>query len=445
MFRFASKLFSRIRIRTALKIVAMATLSAGLTAPAWAAMVTPMTSFRLVPFSRGKVVRNGVRTFSVRPMYLTAAQSVYSKTLHPQFGASGALATVPYWSSYITSPLDKTTYTTTMVGSNPFARTKLNTTVQYVPIIARWHLGPLVWDPTKPMCGDTAAVSSRFYNSPLFHPVLIGSNGVQVSANGGSQLISAFQRANFWASVAHTNYGVTLVPSRSTPIIVDVTAPNTSVVQPIPSSCPGTGTGVTNLLTVEINAYDAIVQQIDQQYATPSQLPLLLTYNVVQYVQTPATCCVLGYHNAIPFAGSTLTYAVGSVIDPGVFAGVDDEVVWSHELGEWMDDPFVQSIPSVTGGVNSDLTPAWGNVGQVSGCQNNLETGDPLSGTEYSLPYNGYLYHYQDLAFMDWFYRTPARGTGQLYSFQGNFVVSQGVCSSSTTVSVPVSSPVGIP
>jgi len=44
-------------------------------------------------------------------------------------------------------------------------------------------------------------------------------------------------------------------------------------------------------------------------------------------------------------------------------------------------------------------TPAWGNIGQVSGCQDNFEVGDPLSGTLMpTSDLNGYSYHLQELA-----------------------------------------------
>jgi hypothetical protein len=44
------------------------------------------------------------------------------------------------------------------------------------------------------------------------------------------------------------------------------------------------------------------------------------------------------------------------------------------------------------------------------------------------LPVNGFTYHFQDLAFIDWFYRTPARGAGGKFSFMGGLTTTQGVC-----------------
>jgi hypothetical protein len=44
----------------------------------------------------------------------------------------------------------------------------------------------------------------------------------------------------------------------------------------------------------------------------------------------------------------------------GLFLNASDTTVLSHEVDEWMDDPF---------GINP--TPPWGHPGQVAGCQNN--------------------------------------------------------------------------
>jgi hypothetical protein len=96
---------------------------------------------------------------------------------------------------------------------------------------------------------------------------------------------------------------------------------------------------------------------------------------------------------------------------------IEDIHAWTHELGELLNDPFV-----------SNATPAWGHIGQVGGCQNNLEVGDPLTGTAFNLKYNGFMYHPQELAFFDWFFRTPSKGTGGLYSFEGTFTSPQGAC-----------------
>jgi hypothetical protein len=348
----------------------------------------------------------------------------------------GVGTTVPFWTTNITSPLDGNTYTVSMVGSSPYAATKTNTNVTYVPVAVRIHLGGFVIDPTAVSHCDTQSAARRFFNSPIFRPNNFVSNGVNVSnVPGGTQLISAFQRANFWNAVKGTGYGVTLIPSRLDPIVVDwyPTNPSDSVLG-IPDNCGG----VQPVPLVEINEFDAELQSIAATYATPAQVPVSLALDTAIYVTVPSNCCVLGYHNAISVAGGTQLYAVGAFFDTNGAFGPHfaDTTIWAHELGELVDDPFVQSIPGAPGGVNNDLTPAWGHTGQVSGCQNNLEVGDPLTpdqGGNYGnypvVGVGGFVYHYQDLAFHDWFYRTPSTSTGGKYSFVGNFTTVQGVCS----------------
>jgi hypothetical protein len=90
----------------------------------------------------------------------------------------------------------------------------------------------------------------------------------------------------------------------------------------------------------------------------------------------------------------------------------------SHEIGEWMDDP-----------IGNNSTPLWGHTGQVSGCQNNLEVGDPLSGTDFPqlLATNGVTYHPQELAFFSWFFRqSPSLGVNGWYSDNGTFTQDAG-------------------
>jgi hypothetical protein len=92
----------------------------------------------------------------------------------------------------------------------------------------------------------------------------------------------------------------------------------------------------------------------------------------------------------------------------------------SHEIAEWMDDP-----------AGNNPTPSWGNIGQVSGCQANLEVGDPLSGTlnQIYMSSNGYTYHVQDLAFTSWFYRQKnSTGVNGWYSLFGTFLTPSEPC-----------------
>jgi hypothetical protein len=391
--------------------------------------------------------------FLAKPPMVRGALRRNSGLLSPNIVASGPGVTIPYWTTNITSPLDHKTYYVSMVGSTPYAAVPANTRVTYVPIVIRMHLKGFTIDPTAISHCDTQSAAQRFFNSPLFVANTFMSNGVNVTAAGGSQLISAFQRANFWKAVKGTNYGVTLVPSRATPIVVDwsPTNPNDLVLN-APDNCGGS----VKVPVVDINEFDAELQMIAATYATPNQIPVSLALDTAIYTGLPPLnhCCVLGYHNAVSIPGGTQTYAIGAYFDTNSVFGSDfaDTTIWSHEMAELVDDPFVQSISGVPGGVpgceitfvcNNDVTPNWGFTGQDNGfCQGdtnnppaflaNLEDGDPLTpdqaGNYHNYPVTGvggFVYHFQDLAFHDWFYRTPSGSTGGKYSFEGNFTTFQ--------------------
>ena len=144
------------------------------------------------------------------PHELPTAKARLAKFRAASLHGLSAGLTVPYWTTSITSPLDGQTYQVSMVGSSPYDPSPHNTNVTYVPVAVRIHLDGLVIDPTVPTPSyggphascDTQSAARRFFNSPIFRPTTIVSNGRNVSAiPGGTQLESAFQRANFWQAV----------------------------------------------------------------------------------------------------------------------------------------------------------------------------------------------------------------------------------------------------
>ena len=145
---------------------------------------------------------------------------------------------------------------------------------------------------------------------------------------------------------------------------------------------------------VDINFVDAQLQSLITRLAIPpTSLPLFISYDVFE---TSGGCCILGYHSVT--AGNQ-SYAIATYSDAGLFSvPIQDIHALSHELGEWMDDPFV-----------NNTVPTWGNIGQVSGCQTNLEVGDPVTGTAFTATLNGFTYHPEDLVFFSWFAQTRLR------------------------------------
>ncbi len=316
--------------------------------------------------------------------------------------------TIPYFSRSVISPLNGKTYTSRVVGSDP-ATSNTTTDVVYVPIVVVWKFPDgTVLDPRNPACNDNVSVENRFFKGPSFNPVMVMSNGIQV---GPAQLNDADQRAEFWSEVStNTSYHTNLV-TFSPPVVLVESAPSGS--RTFGGVCSGAGHRIG---TIDINAFDNIIIGIANAYSSPTEVPMMLTYNVFQTVG--GGCCVIGFHQAYSRPTGTQTLAIGAYNDPGIFnVPIEDIHAWNHEIGELFNDPFV-----------SNFVPAWGHVGQVGGCQDNLEVGDPLTGTPFIVVRNGFTYHPQELAFYDWFYRTASEGTGGLYSFRGSFTGVQGKC-----------------
>jgi hypothetical protein len=337
--------------------------------------------------------------------------------------APASATTIPMWNYSVTSPLDGHTYSGTMVGRSPFfhgARTTDVTTV-IVPLKIVFSTGA-TFDPTATdsSCSPSGTPLSLTQKSPLFTPLDISMGGVDM---GVTQYEDAFQRANFWTNVSPTgsSYHTVLSPvtALSSAVTVNVPAADGSVFSTTPyGGCGGT-IGVMNINWFDPEVTGTIIPSLAGSGVGPTSLPIFLLKNVVMTSGTPSfpsNCCILGYHGA--FGNPLQTYAPVDYDTSGIFTGVSTLTAMSHEIGEWMNDP-----------VGNNPTPAWGHTGQVSGCQSNLEVGDPLSGTEFPalLASNGFTYHMQELAFFSWFYRqVPSIGVNDWYSDNGTFSQDAG-------------------
>lgn len=299
------------------------------------------------------------------------------------------------------------TFFYTMIGTDP-SLSNATTTIPVVIIPIKFTfaggLGGSL-DATGPACGDTKPVTKRVKKSPVFKKTNLA---FPPSNTGALSYIDAFRRANFWnfVSTISPNYHIGLKPT-----VMGVQ--NISV----PANKGGTSAGPcnTHIGNVDITFFDAIAQNLITNLGIPStSLPLFLSYNSFW---TDGGCCILGYHSATP---SNHTYSVAAYSNPGIFTAtfIQDIHALSHELGEWLDDPFVNNI-----------VPAWGHIGQVSGCQNNLEVGDPVTGTGFNATRAGKTYHPEDLVFLSWFAReTPSKAVNQTYTVMNSIAAVQGVC-----------------
>jgi hypothetical protein len=351
-----------------------------------------LTQLKTVPGS-SPYIKDGKPMFAVIPRASNAPQ-----TDQPD-------VQVPIWTG--TFKFNNQTFTTHMVGTDPAAGSATSN-IKLVIIPLKFHFSDgTTLSAAQTICGDTKNTKFRVKNSPILKNVAFSPGGTNV---GTTQYIDAFQRANFWSSVSTVspNYHVLLKPVQMKPLqTINVPAANgKSVAGP----CARIG-------EVDINFFDNIAMNLLTTLAIPADtLPLFLDYNTFW---TSGGCCILGYHSTNN-AGSQ-AYAVAAYSDPGIFSvPIQDIHALSHEIGEWMDDPLIPSQNTV---------PAWGHVGQVGGCQGNLEVGDPVTGIAFTTTLGGFTYHPEDLVFYPWFARIqPSTSVNGWYTFLNGFAAPQGVC-----------------
>jgi hypothetical protein len=344
-------------------------------------------------------------------------------SLNAAMQQSASANTIPLAHYSVTSSRDGNSYSGVIVGRNPLfhgARTT-SITVFIVPLIVvmpdTGHaFNPIAPDPACLPPGTTALSLSQ--GSPIFEapPGDWIMNGTDV---GAGQYNDVFQRAEFFKNVGITGDRYHTVLSVLTLDAQTFDVPAGAGQTYDASTLAGCGDiGVVDVDTMDRFLTAKLIPALAAQGVGPTSFPFFVLYNVV--MGNPGTdlfsnCCILGYHGAV---GSPMqTYSPTDFDATGLFAGVSNTSVFAHEIGEWLNDPT---------GINP--TPPWGHTGQVSGCQNNLEVGDPLSGTDFpsvTMP-NGFTYELQELAFFSWFYGAPSLGAAGVFSNNGTFRTDAG-------------------
>jgi hypothetical protein len=327
---------------------------------------------------------------------------------HPGVKAMASTSsTLPQWNGSFN--YKGQTYHFTMVGKNP-ASNNATTTIPVYIIPIKLVFGPtngaMGFDPVKKtLHGHTIVVDT--VNSPIFDGGLdFNQGGTDL---GTTQYLDAYQRGNFWQFVGTTNpnYHIML----GTPTVLAEQTIHVKPSQGLVVSAFGTTIGLMN-----INDFDAAIQTIMASFPqlNAKVLPIFLTYNVyLSNTSDASQCCIGGYHS---FNGFN-TYMHASYIGTnGAFA--QDVSALSHEVGEWMDDPFANNIdvPALCG--------TNGGGGLI------LENGDPLEGEAnfggYPYALNGLTYNLQDLVFIPYFGAPRTKSVNSWWTFQGT---TMSVCS----------------
>jgi len=275
-----------------------------------------------------------------------------------------------------------TNYPYTMVGYPPASGKTANVRSVIIPLRMNFSFfadQPILFEP------DIAV--NNIVNSPMYDEARF--------ANGVGQFGDQLQRATFWNKMdRNKNWHVKMAPPRIHKTVEVLVEPDVGEIQDV----NGDGTGLIG--NVRFGFMDAqihtILQFIDIE---PDELPIFITYNV--------TADALGYHDAFVVGKDhgtevlqTLQYT--SWLE-GALVGdlLADVSTFNHELGEWLNDPYVNNI-----------VPTWEYPPLNQLCSDNpfLEVGDPQgNGPQFAafptvvVPLNGYNYHLQDLVMLPWF------------------------------------------
>ncbi len=351
---------------------------------------------------------------------------------------------LPLWTFDILGSRDGNHHLGAIVGHSPFKNPQTDRIPTHiVPLLIRTHrvataidpktfqlttvAGDTVTDPTAP---DSACLkapnnvpATLVRQSPIMTPTKFVFGGTDM---GTTQYLDAFERASFFKVLGSRadDYHVLLDPIRMhEPVVIDAPA-NEGLAINDPNFFQAFGFSIcAPLQLVDINWFDSYVQgtvipALAEEGIEAGSLPVFLSYEAawpVGDVTNLGNCCAIGYHNSTGSPIVTQTYSVADFDRTQFFvgpaAGLDTEPL-SHEIGEWMNDPL-----------GDNLTAPWGHIGQVGGCQANLEVGDPLTGTDLApvkMP-NGFSYHLQELAFFSWFYGAPSTAVHGWFSNNNTF------------------------
>ena len=335
---------------------------------------------------------------------------------------SQALATSSTSVTRFTSSVNDggSTFRYTMVGKNPFvALATPSTTIKTFLIPVKIVLpNGHTFDPTvATSCDPSTSPVTRTVQSPV---VVNRAYSLGGTALGTGQYTDIFRRAEFFSQTSPSgiNPGYHVRLNVSTLPVQTVHVPSAAAAEFGTKTRCGERTGA-----FEVNWWDnfvtsTLLPSLAGQGVSATTFPIFLLHDVVSFDTTTSNCCILGYHSVSNTALGRQTYGVADYETSGRFLGVTDVSPLSHEVAEWLDDPFT-----------NNPTKPWGNIGQVDGCQNNLEVRDPLSGTNVSVATSGHTYHPQELAFFSWFYHSsPSLGVNGLFSNNGTFTSSAPAC-----------------
>ncbi|HEX3155373.1 MAG TPA: hypothetical protein VHV32_12150 [Candidatus Angelobacter sp.] len=307
----------------------------------------------------------------------------------------GRIFSVPHFSGSFES--QGKAYPFTMVGAKPQSNSTTEVPVQVIPISLFFE--EFVDENGAPIVLDPGAIVPRVQESPNFHAAQY--------ATGITQFADAVQRAQFNATAGKDWHTLLGAPQMLKSLRIAVPRGDAKVYR-------NPSTGVVYAIVDTDFFLSQLNTVIQMANLSPDALAIALTSNVFLAPQKDIKkCCVLGFHTSFDVGEMAQvkfvqTFIWASWVEQGILGpGLADVTPMSHEISEWMNNPF-----------GSNAVPAW-QVPNSIGCQSNLETGDPLAlmpNAGYPVLIDGFTYHPQNQVLMQWFQRGAASD-----AFEGAF------------------------
>ena len=307
----------------------------------------------------------------------------------------GRIFSVPHFSGSFES--QGKAYPFTMVGAKPQSNGTTEVPVQIIPISLFFE--EFVDENGAPIVLDAGPVVTRVQSSPNFRNAQY--------ATGTTQFADAVQRAQFYGTAGKEWHTLLGTPEILKPLRIAVPRGDAKVYR-------NPSTGVLYAIVDTDFFLSQLNTMIQMANLAPDALAIALTSNVFLSPQKDIKkCCVLGFHTSFDVGEMAQvkfvqTFIWASWVEQGILGpGLADVTPMSHEISEWMNNPF-----------GSNAVPAW-QVPNTSTCQNNLETGDPLAlmpNAGFPVLIDGFTYHPQNQVLMQWFQRGAASD-----AFEGAF------------------------
>jgi hypothetical protein len=317
-----------------------------------------------------------------------ALQSRSSRVNAVRRGATG----LPTWTGSFRSAGARYGYT--MIGSDPSAGSATTRVrVRLLPVRLTFDGGITL---------DGTDVVQDIERSPIFK--------IAEYRSGLTQYGDAMQRAAFWNDVETTSprYHVLLSQPQVLPTLSLQVPPGSGSAFDTPNGPAGTVT-TPYLLSLAPRLAG---------YYDPSSLVIIVVKDV-------AGDAFLGFHLAFTPPGRTvpMTLIWTGYFTPDVLVGPSrsDAYVLSHEVAEWINDPYLTNV-----------VPAWRDPASGVCFNDLLEVGDPvefLANPSFTVRTSARTYHVTDVAGISWFaHDVPSRELGGAYSYQGNLTTFSTLC-----------------